>query len=263
MSGEHGFGHTMASYPGKDASWSEARESGRHALTSWAAAQHASRVRAWRATVGVSALLALSIAGNVAQGMSADIRPVILHQSTEGELVLIGEVGEMQWSLNDATRRWHATEFVSRLRRVPGDEDVFLADQRFALEHASGAARLALETLGADGAPSIPGGLAATDDPALRLARGERVLISGVRATTVQGSHGTWRVEWTERSEKATGERLGAPRSYVATLEVVVDPPKTFAAAQRNHAGWFVDHLSITPQGPAPAGTGAGRGAGP
>jgi type IV secretion system protein VirB5 len=185
------------------------------------------QARSWRlACFAALALLALSVAGQIAMAMRGTVTPWIVQVDKLGEAQAVAPA-DAAYHPSDAQIAYHLARFIENFRGIPADPVVLRQSWLRAYDFTTAKGALALNDY------------ARNNDPFAQVGKFQvAVDVSSV----IRASDTSFRISWTER--RYQDGSLAATERWSAIATVVVQTPRTPEALRKNPLGVFVNALN-------------------
>jgi type IV secretion system protein VirB5 len=192
----------------------------------------------WRLACFASmAITMVSVVGLIVQSTKSSVVPYIVEVGEGGQVRLVGEVAQKEWSIGESARQGELGRWVRHLRSMPLDQHVFKERLADVQARSTQAARVQLAEY------------VDQNDPYAGLGQLRRTVEIGT-FTRVNGSADVWRVEWVERTHDTSGALTGTAH-MIGEFELVVTAPTDAGTLTYNPLGVWVSYFDITER-PAP-----------
>ncbi len=192
------------------------------------------RVQAYnwrRATFLMGAISLLSISGLIAQSFKQDVVPYLVEVESEGQVRLVGQVREQDWSLKESAKKKQLHDWIVNLRGLSSDPQIVKERQAYVYIRATNKASLQLELYHEK------------QDPLKSF--GEQTRTVHVESTTqIEGSENAYRVVWKEHVFGEQGDDLGV-ESFIGEFHLSIVPPKDEAMLETNPLGVYVSFFDF------------------
>lgn len=172
----------------------------------------------------------VSIAGIIYVASRSHIQPYIVEVDKQGEVRLVGEVSEREWSLKDSSKQRELEHWIKNLRSMSTDRLVVMDNFTFVRTHISEGATPKLALYFEE------------EDPWARFGKEQRI-VRIISHTAIRDSEKAYRVEWKEeifRDNVRVGEE-----HYVGEFHLHIKPPETEAELLHNHLGVYITFFDI------------------
>jgi type IV secretion system protein TrbF len=198
---------------------------------------HIKNERQWRAAAFVSfGILALSVTGNVWQGIQSKIVPYVVERDHLGDEVAL-HPAEQSTPIDWRTIQYEAAQWIHDVRTVSTD----MQDERHFIYSAydrtdrNAPAGAELDRWFKDNVPWVR-------------AKENIVTVSVMTSLpTDKSDWKTWRVLWKEDTMTRSGV-LVTSQVWEAILNIIVKPPQTESEIQKNHSGFYVQNFTWEPR---------------
>jgi type IV secretion system protein VirB5 len=186
--------------------------------------------RNWRlAFFASTAVTLMCVVGLIIQSTKASVVPYIVEVEAEGNVRLVGQVREQEWSLGDSARKLELERWIRSLRALSLDRNVQRDRLVYVRNHSSQAGNMQLDAL------------LEQDDPLADFGRIQRT-VHVTSQTRLPGEADAWRVEWVERTFGTRGEPMGE-RAYVGEFHIELRAPENDEQLTINPLGFYVTFL--------------------
>ncbi|MDR2724834.1 MAG: type IV secretion system protein [Candidatus Adiutrix sp.] len=185
----------------------------------------------WRLAAFISFfLLALSLAGNVIQATQAKVVPYVVAVDKIGAALAVKRA-DIASPTPVTVVQAELANIITNWRTVTADLDL----QARMIDRLSGFTRGA--------AKGVLTEWFEKNNPVAR-ARSGRLVSVNIKSVPLPVSQNSWRIEWLETTRNHVGVVVEATE-YEATMNVVIQPPRTDAEILKNPGGVYITELSF------------------
>ena len=180
----------------------------------------------------LAALLATSTVGNIVLGRQPKAVLHVVEVDAHGDVAYRGPAGDAPYAPNEAVVRFQLRRFIELTRTISSDNVLLRKNwfDAYKLLTLKGNA-LMTEWIGPKGGANDP------------FQRAQTMTTSTEIISAIPLSATSWQIDWWERTWDKSGQSIGRPVAWRATLTTVLIPPTTRQQMMDNPLGLFVDEF--------------------